>query len=152
MTRAGISQCVIVGVGVGVGVPLGFAAGVGDGVKAAGARRIVGKPHNAKPAPLDNSKVDAILKEDGLPVAGFPAPPMPLYIYQSMLDELVPVNDTDALVTTYCMQGTHIAYYVGAAGEHVAFDATMAPTVFAYFASRFAGRDEVVPLGTKTCN
>jgi hypothetical protein len=102
--------------------------------------------------PLDNPKVDAILKEDGLPVAGYPAPPMPLYIYQSVLDELAPVDDTDALVTTYCMQGTHVAYYVGATGEHVAFDATMAPTVFAYFASRFAGRPEVVRLGTKTCN
>lgn len=102
--------------------------------------------------PLDNPKVDAILKEDGLPVAGYPAPPMPLYIYQSMLDELVPVNDTDALVTTYCMQRTHVAYYVGVSGEHVAFDVTMAPTVYAYFAARFAGLPEVVPPGTKTCN
>ena len=104
------------------------------------------------PDPLDNPKVDAILKEDGLPVRDSGPPPMPLYIYQSMLDELVPVADTDALVATYCSQGTHIAYYVGAQGEHVAFDATMAPTVFAYFASRFAGRPEAVPLGTKTCN
>ena len=103
------------------------------------------------PDPLDNPKVDAILKEDGLPVRGA-TPPMPLYVYQSMLDELVPVADTDALVTTYCSQGTHIAYYVGAVGEHVAFDATMAPTVFAYFTSRFAGLPEVVPPGTKTCN
>jgi hypothetical protein len=104
------------------------------------------------PDPLDNPKVDAILKEDGLPVRDSGPPSMPLYIYQSMLDELVPVADTDALVTTYCSQGTHIAYYVGTQGEHVAFDATMAPTVFAYFASRFAGRPEAVPLGTKTCN
>ena len=101
--------------------------------------------------PLDNANVDAVLTENSLPLRG-QTPPMPLYIYQSALDELVPVADTDALVSTYCAQGTHIAYYVGAQGEHIAFDGTMAPTVFAYFSSRFAGRPEVVPVGTKTCN
>ena len=101
--------------------------------------------------PLDNPKVEAILKEDSLPFRGL-APQMPLYIYQSKLDELVPVTDTDALVRTYCSQGTHIAYYVGAQGEHIGFAATMAPSVFTYFASRFAGLPEVVPPGATTCN
>jgi hypothetical protein len=103
------------------------------------------------PDPLNNSTLDTILAADDLPVSGH-MPTLPLYIYQSQVDEFVPVADTTALVHSFCASGDHVAYYIGATGEHIAFSVTMAPTVFAYFTSKFAGQAEVVPPGTTTCN
>ena len=95
--------------------------------------------------------VTAVLAQNDLPQPGN-TPIDPLYVYHSQLDELVPIADTDALVNTWCGQGVHNAYYRGSAGEHVAFDGTMAPTVFQYLASRFRGAGDTVPAGSTTCN
>ena len=103
------------------------------------------------PNPLDNPAVDAILAADDMPVAGH-MPTIPLYIYQSEVDEFVPVADTTALVNSFCATGEHVAYYIGATGEHIAFSITMAPTVFTYFTSRFSNLPEIVPPGSTTCN
>ncbi|BDE05666.1 hypothetical protein WPS_09420 [Vulcanimicrobium alpinum] len=100
--------------------------------------------------PLNVSTIDAILPKNDLPNGRNPIDP--IYVYHSQVDELVPIGDTNSLVRTWCAAGVHVAYYRGLQGDHVSFDATMAPTVFTYLASRFRGGPEATPAGTTTCN
>lgn len=101
--------------------------------------------------PIDLPSVDQVLQRVSLPQPG-QTPIAPMFMYHSQVDELVPITDTDGLVSTWCAQGVHIAYYRGAQGEHVGFDATMAPAVFQYLRSRFSGQGDLTPPGTTTCN
>jgi hypothetical protein len=65
-------------------------------------------------------------------------PAAPLYVYQSINDELIPGADVNALVSKYCRQGVSVFYYQDPASEHISLAVTGAPAAFAYLAARFA--------------
>ncbi|MBF6329103.1 lipase family protein [Nocardia transvalensis] len=49
---------------------------------------------------------------------GTPAPTAPLYLYQGMRDEVVPVATTDRLVEQYCTAGTPVTYLHDLGADH----------------------------------
>jgi len=55
------------------------------------------------------------------------------------------------MVEGWCAAGSTVQFYVGQTGDHIVFEGTMAPVVYAYIAARFAGTT-VLPPGTQTCN
>lgn len=85
---------------------------------------------------LAQPDVQAVIEDNRL---GKVKPAAPIYIYHSVLDELIPVAGPDALVASYCAQGARVFYRRDVLGEHVAYAFTGAPGALAYLAARFAG-------------
>lgn len=80
-------------------------------------------------------------------------PRVDMYVYHEMLDELIPIAGTDAMVAAWCADGAPVSYFRSATGEHVAGAATGAPAAIAYLAGQFNGAPQrVVPPGTQRCN
>ncbi|MDX6642601.1 MAG: hypothetical protein QOD76_563 [Solirubrobacteraceae bacterium] len=87
--------------------------------------------------PLVVPRVRAVINAVKLPKA---TPTAPVYIYHSVVDELIPIAGPDALVGDYCLDGARILYQRDVAGEHVAYAFTGAPAALAYLLERFQGQ------------
>lgn len=88
------------------------------------------------PQLLDVPVVQRILAENKL---GQRIPSVPMYIYQATLDELIPIQDVDQLVRTYCSGGAQIRYS-RQLNEHIGLEITGYPAALAYLSDRIAGR------------
>jgi hypothetical protein len=66
-------------------------------------------------------------------------PSMPLFVYKSVLDEISPIADTDALVDQFCNAGVSVTYVRDLAGEHFTQAATSFPDVINFLRDRFEG-------------
>lgn len=76
-----------------------------------------------------------------------------VYVYHEILDELIPIEGTDAMVEAWCAAGAHVSYFRSATGEHVAGAASGAPFAIAYLASRFNQAPvDAVPAAAEVCN
>lgn len=65
---------------------------------------------------LDLPEMQAIGAENNL---GSRPPKAPMYIFEGMLDEVMPLADVDQLVKTYCAQGQKVQYRRVPLGDHV---------------------------------
>jgi hypothetical protein len=88
------------------------------------------------PDPLAIPRIRAVIAADRL---GKATPTAPLFVYHSVLDELIPVAGPDALVAKYCNEGATVFYQRDVSGEHIAYAATGGVEAFTYLAARFAG-------------
>jgi hypothetical protein len=86
--------------------------------------------------PLELPRVRAILDANTL---GRNNPGVPLYIYESVRDEFMPLEDVRALVGTYCGYGLPVSYYEDAFSEHISLAGQGAPAAIAWLGDRFAG-------------
>lgn len=76
-----------------------------------------------------------------------------MYVYHSILDELIPVAGTTAMVESWCADGAKVHYRRSLLGEHVAYVALGAPEALLFLESRFTGLlQPVLPLATVSCN
>jgi hypothetical protein len=66
-------------------------------------------------------------------------PGAPLFVYQSVNDELIPMADVNDLIAEYCEEGVTVAYYQDLASEHITLAFTGGPLAVSHLASRFAG-------------
>lgn len=86
-----------------------------------------------------------------LPQAGH-TPTADVYVYHEMLDELIPIAGTDAMVAAWCADGAHVSYQRSITGEHVVGVASGAPAAISYLSSRFNGLPSLVPPTAQRCN
>lgn len=101
-------------------------------------------------APLDELLALAELAEVFREIRlGATAPTIPLFILQSVHDQLVPVADIDALVQRYSAAGVHVEYVRDRLSEHLVLAAIATPTMVDWLADRFDGRP-LAPAGIKT--
>jgi hypothetical protein len=91
--------------------------------------------------PLNLPRIRAVVEANKL---GKVTPKVPLYIYHSVADELIPVGGPDRLVTKYCQEGATVHYQRDVLGEHVAYAFAGAPQALTYLTAVFAGQ----PPGT----
>ncbi len=102
--------------------------------------------------PYDTPGARSVSPRVTLPQPGL-SPTANMYVYHEMLDELIPIAGTDAMVDAWCAAGTPIAYLRSLTGEHVAGVATGAPLAIAYLIGRLSGAPLNVVLPTaRTCN
>jgi hypothetical protein len=74
------------------------------------------------------------------------------YLYNSITDELIPIEGADKLDAGWCADGAPLEYYRDpGGGDHVTTEVDNIPTVETYFQERFAGLPLTVPT-TSTCN
>jgi len=92
--------------------------------------------------PLAVPSVMAVMEQNKL---GASRPITPIYNYHAMTDEIVPVGQDDALVSSWCRQGATVTKVREPLGEHLQEAVTETPLVIAWLASRFNG---VAPVNT----
>lgn len=81
------------------------------------------------------------------------APTADVYLYHQENDELVPIEETAALVASWCAAGTPVHFQRANGGNHTAGGALAVPGQWLYLLSRFAGaQTPVLPPGTESCN
>lgn len=93
--------------------------------------------------PLSYGPVAAVLAEDKL---GASVPMTPIYDYHAVTDEIVPVAQDDALVSSWCSMGATVTKVRDLVGEHVEEAVLQTPAVVAWLTSRFNG-----VAATNTC-
>jgi hypothetical protein len=86
--------------------------------------------------PLSEPVAVAVLEANHL---GRQTPSAPVFLYHSILDELIPFPSAQALQADWCRTGGHVTLYADALSEHSSLAATGAPLAVGYMASRFAG-------------
>lgn len=74
------------------------------------------------------------------------------FVYQSQTDELIPIAGVDAMVSTWCSEGAHIAYYRALSGDHVSTELDNEQFVITYLTDRFSGTTPTYPPTTTVCN
>jgi hypothetical protein len=92
-------------------------------------------PYTNVPDPLSLPVAQAVIADASL---GHATPRAPVYLYHSVLDELIPVAASDGLKATWCAGGAKVLYIRSLLGEHVAYAVTGAPGAILYLAGRFA--------------
>lgn len=94
--------------------------------------------------------------ESGVTLDGLPqpnsAPATSEFVYHSQTDELIPIAGVDKLVTAWCSDGAHIAYYRAQSGDHVSTEVDNEQFVITYLTDRFNGTTPTYPSTTTVCN
>ena len=87
--------------------------------------------------PLKAPPVARVLRETKM---GSRVPDMPMYIWQSSLDEIVPVSQVDTLVRTYCKDPqASVEYTRDHLSEHLIAELSGAPLAVMWLADRLDG-------------
>lgn len=102
--------------------------------------------YTTAPDPLAVPRVRDVIAANRL---GEATPTAPLFIYHSVLDELIPVVGPDALVSKYCAEGATLYYQRDVTGEHIAYAVTGGALAFTYLAARFAGPRRRAPAARR---
>jgi hypothetical protein len=87
--------------------------------------------------PLDLPVPQQVLTDDTL---GQHTPTAPMFVYQSVNDELVPHADVDAVVNKYCAAGANVTYQRDVLSEHVILAVTGAPDALNWLSDRLTGK------------
>jgi len=67
------------------------------------------------------------------------APKAPVFLYHSVLDELIPFRTVQTLEADWCRQGGHVTLYADALSEHSSLAVSGAPLAVSFLGARFAG-------------
>ncbi|GAC56338.1 putative lipase [Gordonia hirsuta DSM 44140 = NBRC 16056] len=87
--------------------------------------------------PLDAPAVERVLRETKM---GASVPDMPLYIWQSQLDEIIPVGQVNTLVKTYCRDPeASVRYTRDHLSEHILAEIAGAPAAVLWLKDRLDG-------------
>jgi hypothetical protein len=69
------------------------------------------------------------------------APKAPVFLYHSVLDELIPFRTAQTLQADWCRQGGHVTLYADALSEHSSLAVSGAPLAVNFLGARFAGAE-----------
>jgi hypothetical protein len=87
------------------------------------------------------AKFPALVKiTDKLNAVQAPAPHAPVYLYNTVHDEIMRIEQVDPLYTAYCKAGTRVLYDRSSVGEHISGITAFGLRAPLYLAARFAGR------------
>ncbi|MDQ1515836.1 MAG: hypothetical protein QOE80_1666 [Actinomycetota bacterium] len=86
--------------------------------------------------PLSEPVAKTVLEDNHL---GRLTPKAPVFLYHSVLDELIPFATVQKLQADWCRGGGQVTLYADAASEHSSLAVSGAPLAVGYMASRFAG-------------
>lgn len=89
------------------------------------------------PDPLSLPRFAKVIADNSLPQR---VPRVPVKIYESVFDELIPIDGVRQLVGSYCASGVTVHYREDLLSDHISLAATAAPEAVAWLADRFAGR------------
>ncbi|MFC9437371.1 lipase family protein [Nocardia sp. NPDC057030] len=80
---------------------------------------------------------------------GTRAPSAPLYVFQAVQDEVIPVGSTDRMVEELCARGARVTYIREEMAEHMSTIFSASPGAFSWLGER-VNSDAPVPAGCST--
>jgi triacylglycerol lipase len=87
------------------------------------------------------ARYPVIVKVTGkLDAVSAPAPHAPVYLYNTVDDEIMRISQVDALYAAYCKAGTSVSYDRSSVGDHISGITTFGVRAPLYLAARFAGQ------------
>ena len=95
-----------------------------------------------KAIPLDDAGVKQAIARDELGQARAPfggRPKSPLFVYESISDEALPIADVEELVAKYCSWSVPVEFVRDSYAEHIELALEGAGAAVDYLARRFAG-------------
>lgn len=101
------------------------------------------------PDPISLPQVADVLGDNSLPKA---MPQVPIYLWHSIADEIIPVAGPDELAARYCSDGVAVTYQREAGGEHITEAVAGAPGAAAYLLARFLGQSLPNTCGLNTAS
>jgi hypothetical protein len=107
---------------------------IGEAVSAFPFRRLNEFTHSEDP--LSEPVAETVMEANHL---GGQTPTAPVFLYHSILDELIPFPTAQQLQTDWCRRGATVTLHADAVSEHSSLAVTGAPLAVGYMASRFAG-------------
>lgn len=107
---------------------------IGEAVSAFPFRRLNEFTHS--PDPLSEPLAETVMEANHL---GRQAPKAPVFLYHSVLDELIPFPTAQQLQADWCRGGAAVTLHADALSEHTSLAVTGAPLAVGYMAARFAG-------------
>lgn len=93
--------------------------------------------YSTSATPLEEPVAEAVLDANHM---GTSAPTIPMYVYHSYFDELIPYATARQLRSDWCAGGTPVQFSTDYVSEHISLVATGSTAAIAYLANRFAGR------------
>jgi hypothetical protein len=75
------------------------------------------------------------------------APDAPVYLYHSVLDQLIPYATAVRLRADWCARGARVVFVSDVLSEHITYAVTGAPAALLYLAGRVAGRPAPTTCG-----
>jgi acetyl esterase/lipase len=95
--------------------------------------------------PFRIPRIQRIIQQNRL---GDLTPPMPVYLFHTTGDELVPVTGPDAVARRWCRGGTPVFYQRDEGGDHVGYPSTAGFPAYLWIAGRFTGAEVPNNCGT----
>ncbi|WHT22008.1 lipase family protein [Crossiella sp. CA-258035] len=89
------------------------------------------------PDPIQLPQFQKVLERNRL---GTGTPAVPAYVYQSVNDEFMPINDAKQLVRGWCSRGVRVQLRESLLSEHISLAVTGAPGAVSWLADRFANQ------------
>ncbi|MGH3739183.1 MAG: lipase family protein [Micromonosporaceae bacterium] len=90
--------------------------------------------YTTSPDPLNEPIAKQVLALNRM---GSAAPAAPVYLYHSLLDELIPYTSAATLAKQWCAKGAKVTFYTDVVSEHSSLAVTGAPAAVGYLAARF---------------
>lgn len=87
---------------------------------------------------LYNPVVQNVTDSQNLLLTGL-VPDIPIFIYSSQNDEIIPIDDTDSLYELYCSKGTNVEFRKDTFSEHIIAAVSGAGLAFDFVKDRFNG-------------
>ncbi|KAM0749422.1 LIP-domain-containing protein [Meredithblackwellia eburnea MCA 4105] len=96
----------------------------------------------AGPTLLSQPVVSSILAQNVIGAVASEIPSVPVYIYHSNTDEIIPIAGADAMVASFCAHGIKSLVYERDIGpsEHASLEVLGLPSVISFLTDRFAGK------------
>ena len=96
------------------------------------------KKYSDSPDPLREPAAQAVLNE--LKMGGDLAPTVPIYLWHSTLDQLIPYRVAPALRDDWCSQGTAVKLVTDRLSEHISGAFKYAAPALSWLSERYAGK------------
>jgi len=89
------------------------------------------------PDPLSHPVAQAVLQANRM---GASAPTIPMYLYHSVFDQLIPYSSAVQLNADWCARGGRVQFVTDLLSEHISYAFTGAPGALLYLMDRVDGR------------
>ncbi|KAL2867255.1 secretory lipase-domain-containing protein [Aspergillus lucknowensis] len=94
------------------------------------------------PALLDDPTIQSVLNDNILGTKSDETPTVPVFVYHATYDEIIPYDDADRMVTSWCGNGASVAFTTYKSGGHATTEVIALPAVVEFVEAAFNGTVE----------
>jgi pimeloyl-ACP methyl ester carboxylesterase len=112
---------------------------IADLINFAGESLLTTEYQSLGPNLLANEELDRVLSHNLMGSNSSETPKVPTFVYHATEDQVIPYENTEALVDTWCGDGVNLNFTTFAAGGHLTTEVIALPDVVGFIANAFEG-------------